>query len=91
MLTHQLGEILNSSVSFVRGQDTVSLYCTLQENAMLSQENVTMAIQSLAQFVNDSVNSPVDHTRENLNTIAIILTTIAYYVQNQTIVDSVVN
>ena len=58
---------------------------------MLSQEDVTvMAIQGLAQFVNDSANSPVDHTRENLNKTAIIPTIIADRVQNQTIVDSLV-
>ena len=57
---------------------------------MLSQENITVAIQRLAQFVNDSVNSPVDHTRENLNATAVILTIFANQVQNQTIVDSTV-
>ena len=59
---------------------------------MLSQENITMVIQNLATFVKDSVNTPVDHTRENLNETAIILTIIASHVQNQTTdVDSMVN
>lgn len=57
---------------------------------MLSQENITMTIQSLALFVKDSVNSPVDHTRENLNETATILTIVANHVQNQTTVDSMV-
>ena len=48
---------------------------------MLSQENVTLAIQRLAQVVNDSINSPVDQTRKNLNTAAIILNIIANHVQ----------
>ena len=36
-----------------------------------------MAIQNLAQFVSDTIDSPVDHTNENLNETAIILTIIA--------------
>ena len=49
-----------------------------------------MAIQNLAQFVSDTIDSPVDHTNENLNEAATILTIIANHVQNQTIVDSTV-
>ena len=57
---------------------------------MLTQENITTVIQDLAQFINDTVSSPVDHTRENLNEIATILTIIADHVENQTIVDDMV-
>ena len=58
---------------------------------MLSQENITMVIQSLAQSINDTVSSPVDHTRENLNDTASILTIIADLVKDQTIVDDTVH
>ena len=58
---------------------------------MLSQENITMVIQSLAQFINDTISSPVDHTRENLNDTASILTIIADLVKDQTIVDDTVH
>ena len=57
---------------------------------MLTQENITMVIQDLAQFINDTVSSPVDHTRENLNETATILTIIADHVKYLTIVDDVV-
>ena len=57
---------------------------------MLTQENITLVIQDLAQFINDTVSSPVDHTRENLNETATIVTIIADHVKNQTIVDDVV-
>lgn len=58
---------------------------------MLLQENITVVIQILAQSINDTVSSPVDHTRENLNDTASILTIIADLVKDQTIVDDTVH
>ena len=58
---------------------------------MLLPEVITVVIQSLAQSINDTVSSPADHTMENLNVTATILTVIAEEVENQTIVDDIVN
>ena len=46
-----------------------------------------MVTQSLAQFIDETVSSPADHTMENLNITATILATIAKEVESQTIVD----
>ena len=57
---------------------------------MLSPEVITVVIQSLAQSIDETVSSPADHTMENLNVTATILTVIAEEVENQTIVDDIV-
>ena len=58
---------------------------------MLSPEVITVVIQSLAQFIDETVSSPADHTMENLNITATILTFITKEVENQTIVDDIVH
>ena len=50
-----------------------------------------MVIQDLAQSINETVSSPADHTMENLNITATILTIIAKEVESQTIVDKMVH
>jgi hypothetical protein len=57
---------------------------------MLLPEIITFVIQSLSQFIEDTVSSPIDHTVENLNLTAAILTIIAEQVESQTIVDDIV-
>jgi hypothetical protein len=57
---------------------------------MLLPEIITFVIQSLSQFIEDTVSSPIDHTVENLNVTAAILTIIAEQVESQTIVDDIV-
>ena len=52
-----------------------------QENTTTS--SVIGAVQNLGQVVMESANSPVDQTRANLNTTAVILDSIANYVQTQ--------
>ena len=58
---------------------------------MLSPEVIPMVIQRLAQSINETVSSPADHTTENLNITATILTIIAKEVESQTIVDDMVH
>ena len=57
---------------------------------MLSPEVITVVIQSLAQFIDETVSFSTDHTMENLNITATILTIIAKEVESQIIVDDIV-
>ena len=58
---------------------------------MLSPAVIPVVIRSLARSINETVSSPADHTMENLNVTATILTIIAKEVENQTIVDEMVH